>query len=362
MERFRAKAFRSLLLVSAFLFTCACGFTQEERPAASVPVATPAPKTFTNPLLPVGPDPWVLTYDGFYYYMNTTGKNLTLWKTHDITDLRNAEKKVIWTPEPGNAWSKAIWAPEIHRWDGKWYVYFAADENKNDSHRVFVIENASADPMVGEWTFRGQVKDATDHWAIDADLFELNGQHYMLWSGWKGDTNGEQDIFIAHMSNPWTIDSPRTLISAPTFSWETIDGRAHEQQVKVNEGPEALIHGDKVFVVYSGSGCWTPNYELGAVEASSTSNLLDAKSWTKIDHPLFRQDPSAGVFGPGHNGFFKSMDGKEDWIIYHANPSAADGCGNKRSPRIQRFTWNVDGTPNFGTPAPVDTPLTKPSE
>jgi GH43 family beta-xylosidase len=69
----------------------------------------------------------------------------------------------------------------------------------------------------------------------------------------------------------------------------------------------------------------------------------------------------AGAFGPGHNGFFKSPDGKQDWIIYHANPEPGEGCGNFRSPRIQRFTWNVDGTPNFGTPVPLGQPLEKPA-
>jgi len=43
--------------------------------------------TFKNPLLPVGPDPWVIYHDNYYYYMNTTGKNLTIWKTKDITDF-----------------------------------------------------------------------------------------------------------------------------------------------------------------------------------------------------------------------------------------------------------------------------------
>jgi len=44
-----------------------------------------------------------------------------------------------------------------------------------------------------------------------------------------------------------------------------------------------------------------------------------------------------------------------------ANPEPGEGCGNFRSPRIQRFTWNVDGTPNFGTPVPLGQPLEKPA-
>ena len=97
------------------------------------------------------------------------------------------------------------------------------------------------------------------------------------------------------------------------------------------------------------------------LEANLDANPLDAKSWTKINHPFLSTDPSSDAFGPGHNGFFKSPDGQEDWIIYHANPEPGDGCNNFRSPRIQRFTWNPDGTPNFGRPVPLGQPLEKPA-
>ena len=317
--------------------------------------------TFTDPLLQTGPDPWVVWWKGYYYYSNSTGKNLTLRKTADITNLRDAEKDVVWVPEPGHPWSRELWAPELHRWGDKWYIYFAADAGENASHRIYAVENDSDDPTSGTWTLKGKVGDATDRWAIDATTFEIDGQHYMVWSGWKGATDGEQDLFIAHMSNPWTIDSPRTLISKPTYSWET-HGDLPGRHVSVNEGPEALIHGDKVFLTFSASGCWTDFYSLGVLQASSTSDLLDAKSWIKFDHPFLSTDAEAKAFGPGHNGFFKSPDGTEDWIIYHANPAPGEGCRNFRSPRIQRFTWNPDGTPNFGRPEPLGEPMSKPAQ
>jgi hypothetical protein len=70
---------------------------------------------------------------------------------------------------------------------------------------------------------------------------------------------------------------------------------------------------------------------------------------------------ASNAYGPGHNGFFKSPDGTEDWIIYHARNLPNGGDGNARNPRIQRFTWNTDGTPNFGEPVPINTPLKRPS-
>jgi len=99
---------------------------------------------------------------------------------------------------------------------------------------------------------------------------------------------------------------------------------------------------------------------LGVLQASTGANLLDPGSWKKYDHPFFKQDPKAGVYATGHNGFFRSLDGKQDWIIYHANSAAGQGCGGTRSPRMQPFTWNPDGTPNFGTPIPAGQMLNKP--
>jgi len=344
----------SHLLVISLL---SLSFAQAQQPSTSS-------GTFHNPLLPVGPDPWVITHNGFYYYMNSTGSNLTIWKTRDITDLAHAEKKIVWTPPATGPYSRELWAPELHIFDGKWYIYFAADAGQNESHRIYVIENSASDPLDGEWTFKGKVSDSTDKWAIDASVFEDRGQKYIVWSGWEGDTDGEQRIYLAHLSNPWTIDSPRVLLSYPKYPWEHVGDlldRPAMPHVNVNEGPEILQHNDDIFLVYSGSACWTDYYELGIVRARSGSNLLDPASWTKYDHPFFQQNRPGHVFGPGHNGFFRSLDGKEDWIIYHANPESQQGCGNHRSPRIQPFTWNPDGTPNFGQPIPTETAIPKPS-
>ena len=348
-------------IILGLALLCAASNVAAQSAPSHAPNAAAEPDTFTNPLLDSGPDPWVVRWKGFYYYSNSTGKNLTLRKTADITGLRNAEKKAVWTPEPGHPWSKELWAPELHRWGNKWYIYFAADAGDNASHRIYVVENPSDDPMEGEWTLKGKIGDATDKWAIDATTFELHDQHYLVWSGWKGDHDGEQDLFIGHMSNPWTIDSPRTLISTPTYPWE-LHGDLPGRHVNVNEGPEILMHGNKVFLVFSASGCWTDFYALGVLKANASANLLDAQSWTKLDHPFLSTDRAAGVYAPGHNGFFQSPNGQENWIIYHANPAPREGCGNLRSPRIQRFTWNPDGTPNFGTPAPSGQPLEKPAQ
>ena len=82
---------------------------------------------FINPLLSAGPDPWVVTRDGNYYFMCSTGTNLTIRKMRHLADLSKAEAKVVWTPPGSGPYSHDIWAPELHCLRGKWYIYFAAD-------------------------------------------------------------------------------------------------------------------------------------------------------------------------------------------------------------------------------------------
>jgi GH43 family beta-xylosidase len=321
-------------------------------------------KTFTNPLLYSGADPWCIYKDGFYYYTNTTCKNITLWKTKNIASLRTAEKKIIFTPPKTGPYSREIWAPEIHFLRGKWYVYFAADSNNNLTHRLWVLENASADPLKGEWIVKGKITTPDDKWSIDGSLFEHKKQLYFIWSGLAGDVNGQQDIYIAKMKDPWTIEGKRTKLSSPELEWE-MNGDTHNPNdlphINVNEGPEVLIHANKLFLIYSASGCWTDFYALGMLTASADSDPMNAASWKKSSQPVFKQSKENNVYAPGHNSFFKSPDGKEDWILYHANSKPGQGCGGFRSPRAQRFTWKADGTPDFGIPVKEDEVLAVPS-
>ncbi|HWF65854.1 MAG TPA: glycoside hydrolase family 43 protein [Acidobacteriaceae bacterium] len=351
--------FRFLFLLLLF----ACAFAVAKPAAASAPS-----NTFTNPLLPSGPDPSVTFRGGFYYYMNTTGNNLTIWKTRDITDLKHAEKKVVWTPPATGPDSKDIWAPELHFLRGKWYIYFAADDGVEENHHLWVVENSSPDPLAGSWKMKGKLPDTIDTWAIDPTVFENRGIAYVLWAGWKSHVDqGVTNIYISRLKNPWTMEGPRVRLSTPQYPWEKVGDRKDRPyimavpHVDVNEGPEILQHGDKIFLVYSASGCWTDYYELGMLTASASSNLLDPASWKKSSKPVFWQSAAASAFGPGHNTFFKSPDGTQDWIMFHANPKPNQGCGGNRQPRAQPIHWNADGMPDFGRPIPLNQPIPKPS-
>ncbi len=313
-------------------------------------------ETFTNPLLPSGADPYSFYKDGYYYYTHTTGNRLVLYKTKNLAELKTAEQKTIFLPPPGTSYSRELWAPEILFINGKWYAYFAADDGNNANHRMYVLENASSDPLSGNWEMKGKIYDPTDKWAIDGTVMNYNNKLYFIWSGWPGDINTEQDIYIAKMSNPWTIEGNRVLLSAPTYPWERVGAPP-----AINEGPEAIIHNGKAFITYSASGCWTDDYALGLLTLKAGGDPLNPADWIKSATPIFTKKPENRAYGPGHNAFFKSRDGSEDWIIYHANSSSGQGCGDARNPRMQKFTWNADGSPNFGEPASVDLKIKKPS-
>ena len=320
----------------------------------------PVRDSFVNPLLVTGPDPWVVQHNGIYYFCRTTGRNIQLMATDRMSRLGEAKPVTVWTPPDTGMYARELWAPEMHYINHKWYIYFAADDGNNDHHRMFVLENASADPLSWNWVFKGKVADPTNKWAIDGSVFLYKKQLYMIWAGWKGDQNIRQNIYIARLKNPWTIEGKRVMLSTPEYDWEK-HGSLHGLPM-VNEGPEILKSpAGRLFLVYSASGCWTDYYSLGMLSLKENGNPMKAADWQKSNHPVFAGDPRAGVYAPGHNGFFKSPDGKEDWIIYHANDRPGQGCGNFRSPRMQPVHWNADGTPDFGSPVSAGQKLPVPS-
>lgn len=306
---------------------------------------------FTNPLVPWGADPWVTQKDGIYYFTYTQGSKLVLYQTSSLSELALASPHDAWIPEPGMPYSQNIWAPELHQIDDKWYMYFAADDGRNANHRMYVVENSSEDPMQGEWILKGKAADPSDEWAIDGTVLDYKGERYMLWSG--GDAGAPpQHIYIAKMSNPWTIDGEKVAIASPIHPWE-MNGSA------INEGPQVLINPDgQLHVVYSASGYWVDTYCLGLLTLNIDGDPMNPEHWEKKPDPVFSMRPESGAYGPGHNGFFKSPDGTEDWIIYHAR--SGPGGGN-RNARIQKFNWNEDGTPHFGEPVKIGEPIKKPS-
>lgn len=359
------KSFRHLLLCLAVLLMLpqGIGAVAAEASMPDSPVSMPAStegglevSNFYNVIMQVGADPWVYKHtDGYYYnsFVNASGVMIRRAKT--ISGLEAGERRLTWSPVKDTMYSSNIWAPEMHYLkdtDGayKWYIYFAADNGTNANHRMYVLENANENPMTGTWEFKGKITDSSDRWAIDGTVLTVDDEHYFIWSGWENTDGSFQNLYIAKMSNPWTISSERVLLSTPEYDWESSPGR-------INEGPQVTIKGDIINLVYSANGSWTDSYCLGLITAHIDADLMDPESWVKHDEPIFSS--ANGVYGPGHHSLVTSPDGSEDWMIYHA--ARWPGSGWTRNVRAQKFTWNADGTPNLGEPVDPNIPIAIPS-
>ena len=314
--------------------------------------------TFTNPIKTRGPDPYMTHYNGYYYLVTTTwNSTITMRRSRTLAGIATAPDTVVYNLSGHPTACCNMWAPEIHLLNGpnglRWYLYFTAGQNVPNylpTQRIHVLESAGADPM-GPYSFKASMLDpsANNTWELDGSILQLNGRLYLLGTFY----NGSQPNFIRPLSNPWTASGTRRILSTPTYSWETVGGA-------VNEGAEVLQRNGRTFIVFSASHCSTPEYKLGLLTYNG-GDPLNSSSWVKKSSPIFWRNDAAGVYGPGHGNFFKSPDGTEDWMTYHANSSVNGGCDMNRSTRAQKFTWNADGTPNLGRPVAAGTALPAPS-
>ena len=305
--------------------------------AADAPRATST--HLEGPLLPSGADPWVTQRNGVYYYTSTERDRISLRKTTDMARLADAPPVVVWRAPASGPNSTSVWAPELHYLDGKWYLYYsAADQaHDDDAHRhIFVLENDSPDPTQGTWLDKGMLK--THRNGIDGTVFDHAGKRYFVYSAYVDD---HSDLIIAPMPTPWTLGEPQVDIAHPTYAWEMQGGR------KIMEAPE-FLQGPRgtVFLTYSASACWSDGYSLGLLQADAQADLLDPSAWRKSPEPVLTSSAKLGIYAPGHNGFFKTADGK-DWIIFHANGGPGWKCTPRRAPYIKPFHWNAQGRPVF---------------
>jgi GH43 family beta-xylosidase len=333
--------FRPTLPLLAFAFTVFVSLVAECRAADT---------SLPNPLITQRADPHVVRHtDGYYYFMGTVPEydRIELRRGRTLAELPTPEAKAIWTRHTTGPMGAHIWAPEIHFIDGKWYVYFAAGEAENIWNiRMYVLENASANPLEGEWVERGAIKTNWDSFSLDATTFEHRGTRYLIWAQKELGAKDNSNLYLARMVSPTAIDGKQVLLSRPEFEWERI-------RYAVNEAPAVIIRNGRIFVTYSAAGTGA-EYSMGLLSAPEDADLLNPQSWSKSSTPVFTTSEAHRIFGPGHNSFTVTPDGKTDLLVYHAR-SYRDIPGDplrdpNRHTRVQPFAWKPDGTPDFGTP------------
>lgn len=306
---------------------------------------------YTNPILERGADPWVIERGGRYYYCGGGKGGICV----SVSDRPQAigEGQLVWRPGKGRWNSTCVWAPELHWWQGKWYIFYAAGWSGPPyvHQRTGVLESVTDDPT-GDYVDKGMVytgdtlgKWDSNRWAIDMTLMEHRGKLYGIWSGWESSEATDktpQNLYIAEMSNPWTTVTPRVLISEPDTPYELAGG-----ELPINEGPQVLKHGDDTFIVYSCGQSWLDTYKLSWLRLRSPdADPLKRESWIKSDKPVFEDNEY--THGVGHASFTTSPDGRKHYIIYHTKKEKTPGWN--REVRMQRFRFRADGTPDFGEP------------
>jgi GH43 family beta-xylosidase len=306
-----------------------------------------ATATFTNPVATNRSDPHIIASGGKYYYTSTDGcvsGQLCVWESATLTGLGSATRYPVWQiPACPAVNCTEIWAPEIHEIGGQFYIYYTAtDDVAHANHRIYVLQSTTGTPT-GAYAEantgypHGQLREPSDLWAIDFDAFTgPDGKLYATWSGWPTSAGGQQNIYLASMSDPLHISGSRVQLSVPDRAWETVE-------YNVNEGPVGFVHNGQTFISYSASACWSDSYAVGLL-TNTSGNLLDPAAWVKTG-PHFKYH--SGVRAPASFVPIETVNGAEPWFLVHSNTNA---CDPGRVLRAQRLYWDPDGTPVLGYP------------
>ncbi|MDQ7904100.1 family 43 glycosylhydrolase [Phytohabitans sp. ZYX-F-186] len=313
-----------------------------------------------DPLIEQRADPFITRRTGGMYYF--TGSvpeydRLVVRGAPTIAGLAAAAETVVWRRPASGKMGGHIWAPELHRIDGRWYIYFAAGDSDDVFRiRMYVLESPLPDPRdPAGWTLRGQIATEWDSFSLDATTFAHRGRRYLVWAQSEPEIAVNSSLYIARMDTPWSIATKPVRLTTPTRSWEI-------QGFRVNEGPAAIVRNGRVFLTFSASAT-DARYCMGLLTADAGADLLDRACWAKTPDPVFVTDERTRRYGPGHNTFTVAEDGVTDVLVYHAR-DYRDITGDplydpNRHTRVQKLYWHRDGTPLFGVPVGEGGPIVR---
>ncbi len=317
------------------------------------------PDQFVNPV-GEGADPHVVRDGNRYLWCQSEGNiGVALWVSDRLSSM--GRKHVVWWAPESGPYSKEVWAPEIHRLDGRWYIYLAASDGHNRNHLTYVLESAGDDPLGPYevrgplWTGDGSPDGGTNLWSIDLTVLEHGGRRYAIWSGWAEPDLDLQHLYGAEMASPTELVGPRVrLREAGTLLWERTEEKPSSRGLL--EAPQLLSRGDRTFLVYSCAASWLPTYKLGMLELTG-DDPLDPASWTANDRPAFAG--TSKTYGVGHGSYVRTVDGEQWWHVFHAKRDRQPGW--QRGLFAQPMRWDDEGVPDLGSPVAAGVGLPVPS-
>lgn len=260
-------------------------------------------------------DPNLWAADGRYYLFPTTD-GLPEWSSREFRAFSSSnlgswdDHGAILTLGVDVAWATdRAWAPAIARRNGKYFLYFSADDNigvavSDDPTGPFVD---LGHPLVAKGDFEGR--------AIDPSVFEdADGKSYLLWG------NGVAHIVALN-------DDMVSFPSEDVRSWVP------------TEFCEAIwIHrrGDRYYASWSVDDTRSENYRV----RYATSHLPFGP-WAD-QGVLLEKAPERGILATGHHSII-NVPGTDEWVIAYHRFAIPDGDGFHREIAFDRLVHRANG-------------------
>ncbi|MBW4331568.1 family 43 glycosylhydrolase [Stakelama sp. CBK3Z-3] len=333
---------------------------------AALPIAATLPGVATaratdpdivNPIIRQRADPQIYRHDNTFYFTGSVPEydRIVLRSAKTVAGLSQAKETVLWRRPKSERMAGYIWAPEIHYFDGRWHIYFAAGDGDEPFHiRTYVLQADGPDPMHAEWSLLGQLETPWDTFTLDCTSFEHKGTRYVCWAQAEPGIDTNSNLYLAPLATPTTLAAKPARLSMPNLPWE-------RRGFKVNEGPYFLARNGRMFITYSASAT-DDRYRIGMLSAPDDADPMDAGMWVKSPEPVFGTSEANHVYGPGHNSFVVDEKGR-DLLVYHGRDyKKIEGdplFDPNRHARVQIIQYDADGMPVFGQPVangpmPVD--------
>jgi hypothetical protein len=272
-------------------------------------------------------DPDVAVYGNEYWVFPTSSRP---YAEQTYLDAFSSPDLVHWTKHPNVltvadvSWAhRAVWAPAPVARNGRFYLYFAANDIQSDDE-VGGIGVAVADRPEGPYAdalgrpLIGQFHNGAQ--PIDQDVFiDDDGQAYMYYGGW-----GHSNV----------VKLNADMTSLGTFA----DGATFKEITPENyvEGPQMFKRDGRYYLMWSEGGWTGPNYAVSYAMSDSPTG-----PFTRISKVL-SQDPAVAR-GSGHNSVL-NIPGTRTWyIFYHRRPLNLTDA-NQRQVSYDRVRFNPDGT------------------
>ena len=241
-----------------------------------------------------------------------SSKDLTHWQKHShVLDIKN----VSWA-------AYSIWAPSKTRKDGKYFLFFGANDIQNNN-QLGGIGVAVADKPEGPFIdhIGKPLVDKFYNGAQPIDQFvfrDKDGQYYLIYGGWKhcniGKLNSEFNGFV-----PFENDSLFKSITPENYV----------------EGPFMFIRNGKYYFMWSEGGWTGPDYSVAYAIGDSPFGPF------KRIGKILKQDPAIAT-GAGHHSVI-NIPGTDEWyIVYHRRPLSTTN-GNHRETCIDRMYFDAEG-------------------